>query len=255
MGVWWNCRILALAGLLAGCGGGATVLTPENLVGRSFVPSGPTLLAFGSVFDTISGATYDITFTGKDTATLTLFGQVILLTRNTSGDLVSSDGLFTLFQTNQLLNAKQTPDIVFLTLIDDFNTAGSAVTFSAVGNNTPATAMPTSGNATFSGSVAMFDGSPNFAQGAINLTANFGAGAIGGSITGGLPSAPNANFLLVPTSLFGGDFQTTLTSTDVAVFDSGIGGSFFGSGADQIGGTVYLLTSSGNAAGLFSASN
>lgn len=249
-----NFRVMGLLVGLAGCGPHIDVLDANNLVGRSLAPDGPTVLSTGSAFDTISGASYSVDFTSADTATLHLFGQVIALTRDASGTLVSSDGLFTLFQTNRLGTAPLTPDIVFLSLIDDFNTAGTAVTFGVDGNRT-GPAMPASGGATFRGAVVMVDGSPNGAQGTITLNTDFSSQTVGGSMIGGLPSMPSAQFVIVPTNIFGGDFFTSLTSSDVTVFDSGLDGSFFGASADQIGGTIYLLTSTGNAAGLFSASH
>jgi hypothetical protein len=122
------------------------------------------------------------------------------------------------------------------------------------GNRTPASNMPTSGTATYTGQALAFDGTSADGTGTVTLTANFGTGAVGGTIGAGiLPSNTSATFTIAPTQITDTNrFSTAITGSGAAA-GSLFEGNFYGGDAEEAGGTVRIVTSGGNAAGFWVA--
>lgn len=139
------------------------------------------------------------------------------------------------------------------------------------GYQTPASAMPTTGTATYSGTnnVAGFvatmpsNGSGGTLLGDASLTANFGTGAVTGNLTnmrvtdiGGGSSVPWNNVsvnasIVSGTSTFGGSTAATNAPPGKYSVPNGatgnIAGAFYGPNAEELG-AVWSLASSPNAA-------
>lgn len=139
------------------------------------------------------------------------------------------------------------------------------------GYQTPATAMPTTGTATYSGAnnVAGFvatmpsNGSGGTLLGDASLTANFGTGAVTGNLTnmkvteiGASSSVPWNNVsvnasIVAGTSTFGGSTAATNAPSGKYSVPNGatgnIAGAFYGPNAEELG-AVWSISSNPNAA-------
>jgi C-lobe and N-lobe beta barrels of Tf-binding protein B len=140
--------------------------------------------------------------------------------------------------------------------VSDYSGANTYFDAFVHGNRTPVASMPTTGQATYSGSVDMIDGTGLSSEtiGSFNLTADFVNSQIGGTLTGVLPANTALSFDLVPGTISGNGFITGLTSVGNATTvnaNSIINGRFFGHDASEVGGTILLDTTAGNASGAF----
>ncbi len=252
--------VLAAGVMLAACGsgggGGVGSLwsNPDQLVGRSFAAvASPGVLVNGTGNSTTYSDAITIRFTGANTADVTINGTTTPVTLTAAGEYEDAFGTLFLLADTSLAGNPLTPDILYLSVIDDIGVNGVITNFLVGGNQTALANLPVTGNTTYRGEVVMIDGAPNSGQGKIAITPDFATATINGRIVGGFPADLTAVFKFVPGTIVNGTFVTSLTSTDVSIFGSDIQGSFFGASGEQIGGTLRIDAFEGNAVGMFGA--
>lgn len=147
-----------------------------------------------------------------------------------------------------------TPDIVTFAVLGNLNTPTPFTQLHVNGNLTAAQNVPSSGGAVYSGGIGAFDGAGNLMEGAVDLDINFNLDMVSGSFYLDGTQVGRADFTVTPVSLVNGQFQTTVISADLGVYDSFFDGALFGDNADQLGGEFYVNSSNGSMIGSYTAS-
>ena len=195
-----------------------------------------------------------ITFDTDTEATVSINGTQVKLTLDPSGDfLTDASGDIALIYGFGFKNMAETPDLLIVTLFDDSG-SGTKVSFVTAGHNTTAAQFPTSGSAGYTGRVFGFDGALNAYGGDVALAMNFDSS----TLTGNFDLTQNSNalrtgYVLVPAAVVGGAFDTTVTSQNAAVLGSDFTGDFYGATANQIAGTVVIVSPNGTVLAQFAA--
>ena len=247
---------------LASCGGGATgpisfdAIDETNVVGRSFADVAVQTREGQTSFSPVGQAavTVRVLSTTQVEVRINSLPPEVLTLNSGTGDFESANGdlVLSIFEEDD----GGTRPLHMLTFIlfrtDAF---GSYVDTFLDGNRTPSRNMPTSGTAVYTGIVESIDGQLNIGLGSITLNADFGNSQVGGTMTGVLPLNQGASFTIVPTTINGKNFNSTLSGGGVAISESYLDGDFYGPGAEQAGGIFRIQSSNGNATGYFAAGN
>ncbi len=244
-------------GLLAGCGGeggGFVPFTSANIIGQSFAEAAPTILASGPRTAPVINQSVVIAFDSDTEATVTINGTPFKLTYDpVKNYLVDASGDIALVYGFGFKNMAATQDILTATVFDDTG-SDTNVSFLTAGHNTTAAQFPTSGSAGYTGRVFGFDGALNAYGGDVALAMNFDSS----TLTGNFDLTQNSNalrtdYVLVPAAVVGGAFDTTVTSQNAAVLGSDFTGDFYGATANQIAGTVVIVSPNGTVLAQFAA--
>jgi hypothetical protein len=260
--------------MVASCGGGGAppivvptdytpLVLPQNggVKGRTFADNATQVRYAGNAYGNVGQAAVSVKVIDANTVDVIINGSApTRFSANTGGSGGSGSGSGDLlFIENQLPGGPVAKHMLYFSFYRTDPVSGSDYAdFFVDGTRTAAEDMPTKGTARYIGETASLDGADNNSFGTISLVVDFAKGTVGGSMSGILPNDTAANFFLVPTVIGANGskangFNTTLTSSDVAVTNSNLDGNFYGPVADEAGGTFRVETGSGNAAGIFGA--
>jgi C-lobe and N-lobe beta barrels of Tf-binding protein B len=260
-------KYLGLAALaaLSACGGTggtgvqSTALTPQGLVGRTFTETTAGTRASqttGTSTDPVYNDTATVKFISTTAASVTIANQAATVVNydNNLGYFVDASGNLLLEVYNTLDGISVASDMLYF-IVSDFRFNGGDPYYRDAfvqGNRTASASMPTAGVANYFGATGTQDGTDGFLAGSFSLSADFSTSTLSGSLSSILPGDPTATFDLVPVIISGNSFSTNLTTTSpIFITFSQLNGNFYGAGANEVGGTILLETSSGNAAGIF----
>lgn len=231
--------LLALAACDGGGGGGGNPYPPISLnsvAGETFVSEGPrmtTLDGFTPATQTAS------TIQFASASQITLNG--VVLTRDATGNTFrSGDGTVTLTVETGITGV-QTDQILYMLATQDQGGTTSLQPLVA-GNLTAASDLPQTGQAIYSGTMVLYNdlGQPLTMAGPAFFV-DLNSAVLSGSLT-----FASEYVEIVPTTMVGGSFATTLTSLEtVPTVEGSIDGAFFGATGQEIGGTLILTYAPG----------
>jgi len=241
--------------ILAACGGGSSSnFNTSNIVGRTFQETAASVEIVGSRFDSTADEAVSVEFVSETAARLTTPNGTYTLFRD------DSDGFYRDIPDNvsflpgtQLRNLGETPDMIFFSVLEFNQALRDKAYYFVDGNRTSTGNLPTDAGARYVGTSFMINGAAGSStSGVVTVDVNFVSGNVTGNVTDPLPNS-SADFALAPTTLNGGTFDTTLTSTNTTVTDSSIDGRVFGNSGNQLGGGFRIESSDGNGAGFYGA--
>ena len=241
---------------LSACGGsGDSNFFFETLPGRNFAATKNGLdLIYTTPTGTNSGEAF-IRFITETQAELTINGEtrtIFDLDQDSTFESIGFDSSSVIVGIS-LRDGPNTPDVLYFIHIGDYATRTiNSIDLFTGGNETSISALSGKTSATYTGVANSIDGVTPGANGSMTLDVNFVSGATTGNITGVIAGSPGAQLDLVPTTLSGTGFDTTLTSTDVTLTDSRIVGQLYGNNANQAAGSFRYEASTGDGVGLFS---
>lgn len=241
--------------ILSGCGGSEiSSFNSSNIVGRSFSQNASSVgAAISGSPGGVSSDAVSVSFTSENSATLNVGGSSLFLVRQPDETYADLLGNNVLAVGTQLKDGPVTPDILYFTLVTDKGSRPLDTMFFVDGNRTQLSGLPSS-FANYTGTVRSMNQDIEFGSGTINLNVDFSGRQVAGILNGAVPGNASASLSIDPTSFTGTSFGSTLSSADVTVTSSRIDGQFFGSNADQVGGSLYLETSTDFVAGIYGAS-
>lgn len=207
----------------------------------------------GTVAQVNTGFSVDDT-ENLSTASVQIDGTETDLSYQSDGTWRSADGQTKVTLERSLGEAAEEGEVYFLLLEQEL---GGVVSLYATADGFGKSDPRETGEATYSGSVEMHDPAGGTGNGTITLSMDFDAvtNGLSGSIAGGFPAEPTAEFTIAPTDVpeQSEKFESTIDSSDVTVVDSFIGGQFFGTEGSRMIGDFAIATSDASAVGFFDA--
>ena len=250
----WKPQLLALLSLAACDGlGGLTNDTPttsnpyppltlSSAVGKTYVPAGPTMVT-GNGFDVVGDRSATITVIS---ATQLLVNNSLTLNLQSDGKTFKSDDGSYKLVVNGNVEGFTTDQVLYMLASEELKVEGQWQTTAYVmGNTTPAADIPTSGTATYSGKMTVFnDAGVETTMEGPTLTVDLQRATVNGTVPYGTNVAT-----LTPTALDQGTFLTTMSSGgSTPVITGTIDGTMFGASGKEIAGTVGIQYNPGGTA-------
>jgi len=240
--------------ILAGCGGEVSNFDTLNIVGRSFSQEASGINVDLGAGGGLANQNLSVYFGSEDSATVSLGGSSVFLTRQEDGSYEDFAGNNLLYVATLLTDGPVTPDMLYFSLFTSDSATSIDTLFFVDGNRTSVSNLPSSA-ATYTGVVKTFDQNIDLGEGTITLNVDFAGGLVGGQIDGAVPGNTAAALTIDEASFSGSNFATTLSSADVSITSSQIDGQFFGSSGDQVGGDLSLEAPGQYIAGYYGATN
>ena len=238
----WKPQLIALLSLAA-CDGLNTFetspttsdpnapLTLSSAVGKTYVPAGPTMITANG-FDVVGDRSATIQVVSSKQINV---NGVPLQADATGTTFRSADGTYVM-QVASSIDGVSTDQILYMLASEQVGGQSLATAY-VMGNATPASGIPTSGTAVYTGKMTVVDdlGNAQTMAGPV-LVVSLDTAAVNGSF-----SFAQTTVSLAQTKMSNGSFLTTVSSAEAQPIVTGtIDGTMFGATGQEIGGTVGL---------------